>query len=198
MVMVGTLHLSFRREVGFSLLLAGGCPEYPVRRGQVLNQRFFHAPGSHRRRRTPPADPADESLDASEVFARVDPPGNGVNGVTLRPTGADKDPVPWISGPQPAPTWLYMRQGESVRIEVRDHGSSYGLIVHGPGHRRRLIECQDPWAVIDSQLAEETHLLALGYMLERFTSDRRRLLPRGRPRPATAGKILSHRERTRS
>ena len=106
--------------------------------------------------------------------------------------------VPWISGPQPAPTWLYMRQGESVRIEVLDHGSSYGLMVHGPGHRRRLIECQDPWAVIESQLAEETHLLALGYMLERFTVDRRRSISRQSAEPVTVGKILRHRERTRS
>jgi len=106
--------------------------------------------------------------------------------------------VPWISGPQPAPTWLYMRRGESVRIEVRDHGSSYGLMVDGPGARRRLIECQDPWAVIESQLAEETHLLALGYMLERFTSDRRRQISRPPAKAAASGKILSHRERIRS
>jgi hypothetical protein len=91
-----------------------------------------------------------------------------------------------------------MRHGESVRIEVRDHGSSYGLMVSGPGHRRRLIECQDPWAVIESQLAEETHLLALGYMLERFTVNRRPPLLRRPARPTTVGKILRHRERTRS
>lgn len=135
---------------------------------------------------------------SARVRSCLDPRGNVVNGVTLRPAGADKDPVPWISGPQPAPTWLYMRQGESVRIEVLDHGSSYGLMVHGPGQRRRLIECQDPWAVIESQLAEETHLLALGYMLERFTVDRRPPFSRPPARPATAGKILRHRERTRS
>src|SRR5689334_11884998 len=134
MVIVGTLHPSFRREA--SSRQDAAAPRLVAGRG-----------------------------------ARIS--GKGVNGVTPRPAGADNDPVPWISGPQPAPTWLYMRRGESVRIEVRDHGSSYGLMVDGPGARRRLIECQDPWAVIESQLAEETHLLALGYMLERFTSDRR-------------------------
>ena len=106
--------------------------------------------------------------------------------------------MPWITGSQPAPTWLYTRQGEAVRIEVRDQGSSYGLVIHGPGHRRRDIECPDPWAVIERQLAEETHLVTLGYMLERFTSDRRRSSSRRVVRPATVGKILSHRERTRS
>jgi hypothetical protein len=104
--------------------------------------------------------------------------------------------VPWGTGSRPAPTWLYVRQScDAVRIEVHEHGSSYDLVVDGPGLRRRLIECEDTWAVIERQIAEETHLLALGYTLERFTLDRRE---QKLDAPVTVRKVLHHRERTRS
>lgn len=103
--------------------------------------------------------------------------------------------MPWTTGSESAPTWLYLRRSsEAVRIEVRDQGSCYGLMVDGPGERRRVIECQDPWAVIERQMAEESHLLALGYTLERFSLDRREPQP---DLPEAVGKVLRHRERTR-
>jgi hypothetical protein len=68
---------------------------------------------------------------------------------------------------------LYTRGEESVRIEVFDQGAALGLLVFGPGHRRHFLECPDPWAVIECQIAQEAHLLAQGYALERFTADRR-------------------------
>jgi hypothetical protein len=106
--------------------------------------------------------------------------------------------VPWLTGSQPAPTWLYRRGTDSVRIEVRDHGTTFELLVFGPGGRKRVLECEDPWAAIECQIAEESHLLALGYTLERFTADRRRPDGRRLPRPVWAGKNPPHRERTRN
>jgi hypothetical protein len=100
------------------------------------------------------------------------------------------------SGSQASPTWLYSRGRESVRIVVREQGSALSLLVQGPGPRRRVIECGDRWSLIERQIAEEARLLALGYTLERFTSDRRR--QPGRRGRAASGKILRHRERSRS
>src|SRR4051812_18346790 len=59
--------------------------------------------------------------------------------------------VPWITGSPPAPTWFYTRGRDSVRIEVRDHGTTFELFVSGPGARKRFVECADHWAVIESQ-----------------------------------------------
>jgi hypothetical protein len=84
-----------------------------------------------------------------------------------------------------------------VRIEVRDHGTVFELVVCGPGRRTRFLQCEDPWAVIECQIAEETHLLALGFTLERFTADRRGD-ERSWGRPVRVGKTPADRERTRS
>jgi hypothetical protein len=97
--------------------------------------------------------------------------------------------MPWASGSQPAPTWFYTRGADSVRIEVRDHGSAFELVVCGPGARERSQECVDAWAVIECQIAEETHLMALGYTLERFTSDLRDADNGSWRRPVRVGKI---------
>jgi len=86
--------------------------------------------------------------------------------------------VPWKTGSQPSPAWLYTRGVDTVRIDVRDQGAEYVLLVRGPGRRRRFVECADPWAVIEAQIVEEGHLLALGYSLERFHADSRRPAPR--------------------
>jgi hypothetical protein len=86
--------------------------------------------------------------------------------------------VPWVTGSPPAPTWFYTRGRDSVRIEVRDHGTTFELFVSGPGARKRFVECPDHWAVVESQIVEETHLLALGFTLERFTADQRTERPR--------------------
>jgi hypothetical protein len=96
------------------------------------------------------------------------------------------------------PTWLYTRGPESVRIEVHEHGLTLSLLVHGPGSRRRIVECDDRWALIERQIAEEARLLALGYTLERCTSARRGPAARRRRGQAGSGKILRHRERSRT
>ena len=103
----------------------------------------------------------------------------------------------WVTGPQPAPAWLYTRGTDSVRIQVRDHGSAFELVVSGPGERQRVLQCADPWAVIESQIAEETHLLALGYTLERFTANRRKGDDRAWGRPVKVRKNPADREGTR-
>jgi hypothetical protein len=87
---------------------------------------------------------------------------------------------------------------DSVRIVVRDDGSGLSLLVQGPGPRRRVIECADRWTLIERQIAEEARLLALGYTLERFTSDRRRQPRRRGGGRGASGKILRHRERSRN
>jgi hypothetical protein len=93
--------------------------------------------------------------------------------------------VPWATGSQPSPSWFYTRGNDSARIDVCDQGSAFIVVVHGPGERRRCIECADPWAVIESQIAEESYLVALGYSLERFNADR------GRPTPRRWGPLES-------
>lgn len=105
--------------------------------------------------------------------------------------------VRWKAEPQPSPAWLYKRGPDTVRIEVRDRGTAYVLAVCGPGQRERSIECQDPWAVIESQVAEEGHLLALGYSLERFHADSRHPSHRW-AQWASRGKVPGGRERTRN
>lgn len=106
--------------------------------------------------------------------------------------------VPWVSGSQPAPTWLYTRGTESVRIEVRDHGAWFELVVRGPGERRRFVECADHWAVIESQIAEEAHMLALGYTLERFTTARSHADESACDGPVAVRNTPANREETRS
>jgi hypothetical protein len=99
--------------------------------------------------------------------------------------------VPWFTGAQPAPAWIYSRQTDTVRIEVRDHGSRFGLVVTGPGSRRRFLECADAWDVIQRQIAEEAHLLVLGYVLDRFTADRRSRPDRSWGQPVRVAKNKS-------
>jgi len=96
------------------------------------------------------------------------------------------------------PTWLYTRGRDSVRIEVREQGSTLSLIVQGPGVRRRVVECDDRWTLIERQIAEEARLLTLGYTLERLTSGRRAPAGARRGGRTVRGKILRHRERSRS
>ena len=117
--------------------------------------------------------------------------------VTLHVISADIAYVSWVTGSPSAPTWLYTRGGDSVRIEIRDQGSEFELVVSGPGGRKRFLQCTDPWAVIECQIAEETHLLALGFTLERFTTNRRRN-DRTCERPVRARKNPSGGEETRS
>lgn len=102
------------------------------------------------------------------------------------------------SSSQPPPIWLFSRGRDSVRIVVREEGSALSLLVQGPGPRRRVIECADRWTLIERQISEEARLLALGYTLERFTSDRRRQPRRRGGGRAASGKIQRHRERSRS
>lgn len=83
-----------------------------------------------------------------------------------------------------------------MRIGVRDRGAAYVLVVCGPGLRERSIECADPWAVIESQMVEEGHLLALGYSLEHFHADSRN--PSNPPAQWASGKVPGRRERTRN
>lgn len=98
---------------------------------------------------------------------------------------------------QPSPAWLYSRGAEKVRIEVRDRGTGFVLVVCGPGQRERSTECADPWSVIESQITEESHLLALGYSLERFHADSRNPAHQW-AHWASSGKVPGGRERNRN
>ena len=81
--------------------------------------------------------------------------------------------MPWLSGPQAAPAWLYTRESDTVRLEVRDVGSAFELLSSGPGQVRHVYRCTDALALINQQMQIEQGLVAAGYSLENFVIDRR-------------------------
>ena len=77
-----------------------------------------------------------------------------------------------VDGPRTA--WLFTRDGKSVRLEIHNFGSRLNLVVAGPGTARQTFEFPDLPALLAHQSAEEQRLVAEGYVLEEFTSERRR------------------------
>ena len=77
-----------------------------------------------------------------------------------------------VDGPRTA--WLFTRDGKSVRLEIHNFGSRLHLIVAGPGTARQSYEFPDLPTLLAHQAAHEQRLTAEGYVLEEFTSERRR------------------------
>ena len=70
--------------------------------------------------------------------------------------------------------WLFTRGSESVRIVRAASGEGVThLLVQGPGESTDSREFSDVVACMNYQADLERRLVAEGYMLERFTSDRR-------------------------
>jgi hypothetical protein len=70
--------------------------------------------------------------------------------------------------------WLYSRGRDNVRIEVRELGHALQLVVSGPGTRQSAYDFADAAALFEHQASRESHLLAQGYCLERFSTERRK------------------------
>ncbi len=70
--------------------------------------------------------------------------------------------------------WLFTRGPESVRIvRAVAPGGQMRLIVHGPGDTSETHVFDDVVACVNYQSELERRLVAQGYALERFTSERR-------------------------
>jgi hypothetical protein len=74
----------------------------------------------------------------------------------------------------PRTTWLFTRGRESVRLEVRDASEGVELLVCGPGLKRETYTFADTLALLVQQAEIERRLVALGFFLEQFITDRRR------------------------
>jgi hypothetical protein len=81
--------------------------------------------------------------------------------------------------------WLFIRGAESVRIvRAADRSGDIHLLVQGPGSASDTRTFDDVIACMNYQADLERRLVAQGFVLERFTSDRRsgierRRVPRG-------------------
>lgn len=65
--------------------------------------------------------------------------------------------------------WLYVRDGQSIRIEIREGSIS----VAGPGQLRRQQECGDNCAAMLEHSSLERELVRNGWSLEQMTTERR-------------------------
>ena len=77
-----------------------------------------------------------------------------------------------IDGPRTA--WLFTREGKSVRFEIHRYDNRLHLVIAGPGTARKTLEFPDLATLLAHQAAQEQRLTAEGYVLEEFTSERRR------------------------
>ena len=80
--------------------------------------------------------------------------------------------------------WVYVCGDATIRIEACDDGGRPQLRVCGPDTRRRIYDFDDALSLVQHQADYESHLVALGYSLERFTSAPAH--PHGAVRPAPA------------
>ena len=70
--------------------------------------------------------------------------------------------------------WLFTRGPQSVRIiRAAKHDGELHLHVHGPGEARESHIFEDVMECMQHQSDLERRLVAQGFALERFTSDRR-------------------------
>jgi hypothetical protein len=82
--------------------------------------------------------------------------------------------------------WLFTRGPESVRIvRAVTPGGELRLIVNGPGDSTEVHVFDDVVACVTYQSELERRLVAQGYSLERFTSERRSGRPDRRQRSRT-------------
>jgi hypothetical protein len=78
--------------------------------------------------------------------------------------------------------WLYTRATDSVRIEARDEGNRYLLVVHGPGNGWHHQVCADYAEAVQAQMAYEAQLIAQSFILEGFEQwEPQRRTPRAAP-----------------
>jgi hypothetical protein len=61
-----------------------------------------------------------------------------------------------------------------VRLEARAHGTGFKLHINGPEKRRAVKHFADVVTLLGYQAEYERFLVALGYTLEQFTSERRK------------------------
>ena len=81
--------------------------------------------------------------------------------------------------------WLFTRAGESVRIiRAATLDGEVHLHVHGPGTARHSHTFHDVMECMQFQSDIERRLVAQGFALERFTSDRRAVKRRDDGDPA--------------
>jgi len=74
----------------------------------------------------------------------------------------------------PRVAWLFTRGPESVRIEATAAEAGGRLTVKGPRTNRAAYDFPDVLQLIEHQTQLEAQLVASGYVLEQFTSERRR------------------------
>jgi hypothetical protein len=71
--------------------------------------------------------------------------------------------------------WLFTRGKESVRVEARQlRSGGFQLLINGPGKHRDVLQFTDANALISKQAEYERYLVLLGFVLEQFTSERRK------------------------
>jgi hypothetical protein len=75
---------------------------------------------------------------------------------------------------RPRTAWLFTRGRESVRMQVIGEGRCITLRVAGPGAKRAAYDFPDMLALLQHEAQLESHLVAQGYTLEEFISERRR------------------------
>jgi len=80
----------------------------------------------------------------------------------------------------PRSAWLFTRGDESVRLEVRQSGTILQLSVAGPGSERAIYEFPTLSALLEHQSQVERRLVAGGYSLEKYVTERRQ-----QPRPVS-------------
>jgi hypothetical protein len=70
-------------------------------------------------------------------------------------------------------TWLFTRADDSILLQVREVGGIVELRISGPGSTRVDLQFETAAELLGYQADYERTLAAHGYMLERFTRDRR-------------------------
>jgi hypothetical protein len=81
--------------------------------------------------------------------------------------------MPYTSG-NTTTAWLFTRGTDSIRIEANVDAAVVELFVKGPGKARAVYRFADIEALIGYQVDYERDLVARGYTLEEFKSERRR------------------------
>jgi hypothetical protein len=93
--------------------------------------------------------------------------------VTSAAYESDKRDVAVIS-PGPRTAWLFTRGRDSVRLEAHVTANGAELRIYGPGTKRSVCEFRDVLALLVHEASLEQHLVAQGFILDEFVTDRRR------------------------
>jgi hypothetical protein len=107
--------------------------------------------------------------------------------------GSTSDPNTSTNMVGPTTSWLYTNgNNQTVRLSVRDVGSSLELMMAGPGHARETRAFADALSLIQYQSKVEAGLVECGFALEDFVTERRSGIDR---RATTFARIHSDRRR---